>query len=209
MLLPRLFFIEKHISFSCSTRIMFSKPLLLFFWTSGFVHSFWSKLSKLENDPASGYSLTPVIQIRIITPWIFYAMILVMYLRMRLPLSWFVIVLLWQYSIHSKLLTAVFLSRQLFPDLYSNIWFSDQSVISCPCHYWNSRCWLWNVSNLSRPLFSSVSHSFCTRFPFLLTCRRDIHTYVHLLRELYWLFLLPVLPRAKWIWLYSREIQFF
>lgn len=123
MLLSRLFFIEKHISFSCSTQIKFSKSLLLFFQSSVCVHCSWSIVSNLENDPASGYSLTPIIQIRIITPWISYTILLVMHLGMRLALSWFVIVLQWQNSIHSKLFTAVFLSRQLFPGLYSNIWF--------------------------------------------------------------------------------------
>lgn len=174
------------------------------------MHCSWSIVSNLENDPASGYSLTPIIQIRIITLWIFYTILLVMHLGMRLALSWVVIVLQWQNSIHSKLFTAVFLSRQLFPGLYSNIWFFCPQCNILFLLLLKFTLLITNhVSDLLRSVFNPVSQSFCTPFPFLLTCKRDILTYVHLLHELYWLFLLPVLPRAEWIWFYSREIQFF
>lgn len=61
-----------------------------------------------------------------------------------------------------------------------------------------------HVFNL-RPFFHPFSQGF---FTCLLTSKWDILTYVHLLHVLYWLILLPVLPRAERIWLYSREIQF-
>lgn len=48
---------------------------------------------KLDNDPASGYTLSPVIPIKIITRWIFSTTLLVMHLEMRLAVSWFVIAL--------------------------------------------------------------------------------------------------------------------
>lgn len=95
---------------------------------------------KLDNDPASCYTLTPIIPIKVITPWIFRTTLLVMHLEMRLALFRFVIALGCWNSTHSKSSTAVSLSRQVPPGLCSHIWFSVKSVMSCP--YWNSRCLL-------------------------------------------------------------------
>lgn len=136
--------------------VILSKSFLLFLWPSGCVHRSWIILSKLKKGPTSGYSLTSVIQIKIVIPWIFYTVVLVMHLGMRLALSWFVVVLLW-HGTHPKLFTVVFFSREFFPCLYSNICFSVPSVIPCPCNYGNSHCWLQTIPPIYHDHFSILS----------------------------------------------------
>lgn len=117
------------------------------------MHCSWIILSKLKNDTTSGYSLTPVIQIRIVIPWIFYAIVLVMHLGMRLALSWFVVVLLW-HGTHPKLFTVLFFSRVIPFFVFKHV---SQGIMSCPCNYGNSHCWLQTVPPIFMTIFSILS----------------------------------------------------
>lgn len=117
------------------------------------MHCSWIILSKLKNDTTSGYSLTPVIQIRIVIPWIFYTIVLVMHLGMRLALSWFVVVLLW-HGTHPKLFTVLFFSRVIPFFVFKHV---SQGIMSCPCNYGNSHCWLQTVPPIFMTIFSILS----------------------------------------------------